>query len=73
MNKIKVAVLFGGVSSEYKVSLNSAFNVIGNLSKEKFEIIPIGITKSGHWLYYPGPLEKFQQTNGKTIWTAAPQ
>ena len=58
MNKIKVAVLFGGVSSEYKVSLNSAFNVIGNLSKEKFEIIPIGITKSGHWLYYPGPLEK---------------
>ncbi len=58
MKKIKVAVLFGGVSSEYEVSLNSAFNVISNLSKEKFEIIPIGITKNGHWLYYPGPIEK---------------
>ncbi len=58
MNKMKIAVLFGGNSSEYEVSLNSAFYIISNLSKEKFEVIPIGITKSGHWLYYPGPVEK---------------
>lgn len=58
MKKIRIAVLFGGVSSEYEVSLNSAFYIISNLSKEKFEVIPIGITKSGHWLYYPGPVEK---------------
>ena len=47
MNKMKIAVLFGGNSSEYEVSLNSAFYIISNLSKEKFEVIPIGITKSG--------------------------
>lgn len=58
MKKTRVAILFGGVSSEYEVSLNSAFYVINNLSKDKFEVIPIGITKSGHWLYYPGPVEK---------------
>ncbi len=58
MHKMKIAVLFGGVSSEHEVSLSSAYNVITNLEKSKFEIIPIGITKNGHWLYYPGPYEK---------------
>lgn len=57
MSKTKVAVLFGGVSSEHDISLISATNVIKNMSKDKYEIICIGITKKGRWLYYPGDVE----------------
>ena len=45
MAKIKVAVLFGGASSEHKVSLISASNVIRSIPEDKYEIICIGITK----------------------------
>ncbi|MGN0665908.1 MAG: D-alanine--D-alanine ligase family protein [Huintestinicola sp.] len=54
MAKTRVAVIFGGVSNEHDVSLISATNVINNLDKDKYEIIPIGITKKGRWLFYPG-------------------
>ena len=49
MKKIRVAVLFGGVSSEHEVSLLSAQNVIRALNPEKYEIIKIGIDKAGKW------------------------
>ncbi|HTE49036.1 MAG TPA: D-alanine--D-alanine ligase [Candidatus Paceibacterota bacterium] len=48
--KIKVGVLFGGKSAEHEVSLQSARNVIESLDKNKYEVIPIGITKEGNWL-----------------------
>lgn len=54
MSKIKVAVIFGGVSSEHDISLISATNVIENMPKDKYQITCIGITKKGRWLYYPG-------------------
>ena len=54
MSKIKVAVLFGGVSNEHDVSLISATNIINAIPADKYEIIPIGITKKGRWLFYPG-------------------
>lgn len=54
MAKIKVAVIFGGVSREHKLSLASAYEVITNIPKEKYIVTCIGITKKGHWLYYPG-------------------
>lgn len=54
MSKIKVAVIFGGTSNEHDVSLQSASEVIQNLSKDKYEIISIGINKKGRWFYYPG-------------------
>ncbi len=55
MSKIKVAVIFGGASSEHDISLISATNVIENMPKDKYEAICIGITKKkGRWLYYPG-------------------
>lgn len=56
MSKLKVAVIFGGVSSEHEISLISATNIIQNLNKDKYEIIPIGITNKGRWLYYPGEI-----------------
>ncbi|WAM34442.1 D-alanine--D-alanine ligase family protein [Caldicellulosiruptor morganii] len=57
MTKLNVAVLFGGVSTEHEVSIVSAKSVMQNLDKEKYEIIPIGITKEGKWLLYTGKIE----------------
>lgn len=47
--KIRVAVLYGGRSGEHEVSLLSATNVIQNLDRSKFEVVPIGIDKQGGW------------------------
>ena len=47
MNKIKVAVLFGGVSSEHDVSVVSATAVLNNIPREKYDVLMIGITKDG--------------------------
>jgi len=53
-NKKTVAVLFGGQSFEHEVSRVSAQSVIENLDTEKYNIIPIGITKEGNWIRYTG-------------------
>ncbi|MCI1966237.1 MAG: D-alanine--D-alanine ligase [Oscillospiraceae bacterium] len=57
MNRKKIAVLFGGRSSEHEVSRVSAYSVINNLSSDKYEIYPIGITKEGRWFLYEGPVD----------------
>jgi len=51
---LKLAVLFGGVSSEHDVSRVSAASVLRNLDKTSYEIYAVGITRDGRWLYYPG-------------------
>ncbi len=56
-DKIRVAVLFGGRSSEHEVSLASARSVMAALDKTKYEIRPIGITKAGRWLTTGDPME----------------
>ena len=56
MSKIKVAVIFGGVSNEHEISLISATNIINAIPADKYEVIPIGITKKGRWLFYPGDI-----------------
>jgi D-alanine-D-alanine ligase len=48
--KIRVGVIFGGRSVEHEVSLVSAASVISALDKEKYDILPIGITPEGRWL-----------------------
>lgn len=48
--KINLAIIFGGQSDEHEVSLNSAKSVINYLDKEKYQIVPIAITKKGYWL-----------------------
>ena len=60
MAKIRVAVLFGGATKDHKLSLQSAFSVLNGLSKEKYDITPIGITKKGRWLYFPGDYEEIR-------------
>ena len=49
-NRIKVAVLFGGRSNEHAVSCVSAGSVLRHLDPERFEAVPIGITKEGAWV-----------------------
>src|SRR6266516_5055797 len=48
--KISIGLIFGGRSGEHEVSLASAESVMANLDRDKYEIVPIGITKEGSWL-----------------------
>lgn len=47
-----ILILFGGKSSEYEVSLRSAFSVITNIPKNKYTVTLLGITKDGKWLLF---------------------
>src|SRR4051794_26522106 len=49
-DKIRVGVLFGGQSGEHEVSLVSARAVMAGLDREKYTVVPIGITKQGRWI-----------------------
>jgi len=48
--RLKVGILFGGKSGEHEVSFCSASSVMKAIDTEKYEAIPIGITKTGYWL-----------------------
>ncbi len=52
--RLRVGVLFGGRSGEHEVSLASAATVIRCLDPDKYEAVPIGISKEGHWLVGSG-------------------
>ncbi len=54
MEKLNVAVLFGGESKEYEVSLSSAYSVLLEIDKEKYNIFKIGIARGGKWYLYEG-------------------
>lgn len=57
MKKTKIVVVFGGCSSEHEVSRVSAACVIQNLSSEKYDVLSVGIDKSGRWFLYNGGLD----------------
>jgi D-alanine-D-alanine ligase len=50
MKKLRVGILFGGRSGEHEVSLLSAASVLNAIDKDKYDVVPIGITKDGRWL-----------------------
>lgn len=60
--KMKVGVLFGGRSGEHEVSIVSAESVMRALDPEKYDIIPIGITKDGWWMTGPDTLDIMKGT-----------
>lgn len=62
MSRIRIALVFGGVSSEHDVSLMSAASVLRNLPEE-IDVVKIGITKKGRWLFFPGPIDDIE--NGR--------
>ena len=50
IKKIKVGIIFGGRSGEHEVSFCSASSIIKAIDKDKYTVVPIGITKEGRWI-----------------------
>ena len=71
MSKITVAVLFGGVSAEHEISKLSAINVISGLDKEKYNVIPVYITKKGRWLLFDGPYDAIARDIPENLYAEA--
>lgn len=61
MDKQNIAILFGGCSSEYEVSLQSAYAVIAHMNREKYHPVLLGITRRGEWFHFTSDLEKIRQ------------
>ena len=57
-NKMCVALLFGGMSSEHEVSCVSVGNFVRNIDRSKYEVLTVGITKEGRWLYTEATAEQ---------------
>jgi len=73
--RLRVGVLFGGRSGEHEVSLASAASVIRGLDPDKYEAVPIGITKEGHWLIGAGAqkmLPEVLRSGQRVMMTADP-
>jgi D-alanine-D-alanine ligase len=67
--KLRLGVIFGGASGEHEVSVVSAQHVMAAVDKERFEVVPIGVTRSGAWLtpeetqeQMDAPAEPFKKT-----------
>src|SRR6056297_1865168 len=54
MKKMNIAVVFGGMSEEHEVSLMTAASVLRAADPDKYELFPVGITKTGRWMYFDG-------------------
>lgn len=59
--RIRVAVVFGGRSTEHEVSLVSARSVMAAMDPQRFEIVPIGVTKEGRWLVSGDPMRELTE------------
>jgi D-alanine-D-alanine ligase len=73
--KLRVGVLFGGRSGEHEVSLVSAASIIRGLDPQKYEAVPIGISKEGHWLIGEGAqkmLPEVLRTGQRVVMSADP-
>ena len=60
MSKKRVAIIFGGASTEYEVSLKSATCVINNIPKSRYKPVLIGISKKGEWFLYEDDVSKIE-------------
>lgn len=60
MQKLKLGVIFGGISTEHDVSIVSGTSVIKNLNKGKYDITPIYIDQKGNWNFYTKPVDKIE-------------
>ena len=62
--KIRVAVIFGGRSSEHSISCISAGSVLRALDRNLYDVVPIGITKSGKWVLEADNADRLAIQNG---------
>jgi len=63
LKKIRVGIIFGGRSGEHEISLISAESVMRALNKDKYDVLPIGITKEGRWLIGGDPLAQLKEAS----------
>ncbi len=57
----KIAVIFGGCSSEYSVSLQSAYAVISHMDRIKYSPVMVGISREGNWFLFSGDIDKIPE------------
>lgn len=62
MKKIRVGVVFGGQSGEHEVSLVSAQSVMRSLDPERYDVVPIGITRDGSWIAGSDPMAALEDS-----------
>ncbi|HEY1012837.1 MAG TPA: D-alanine--D-alanine ligase family protein [Herpetosiphonaceae bacterium] len=72
-DKIRVGVIFGGRSGEHEVSLKSARSVMDALDPEKYDVVPIGITREGRWVSGGDPLLALETAADQKLLGRAPQ
>lgn len=67
MSKIRVAVIYGGRSTEHEISILSAKNIVSSMPKDKYDPILIGIDKEGQWLSQHESIELIDTTDPSTV------
>lgn len=67
LSKIRVGLLFGGKSPEHEVSLQSAKNVLAALDRDRYDVVLIGIDKSGKWHWHQGSMNLMNENDPKLI------
>lgn len=63
-DKIRIALVFGGRSSEHAVSCATAASVLEALDRDRYEVVPVGIAKDGHWVLAPDDPEPLRLAPG---------
>lgn len=71
MSKLNVLVLFGGNSTEHEISKKSVKLIINNLSVEKYNIVPVFISRNGTWFLYDGNTNNICDINIERVGTRA--
>ena len=72
MSRLKIAVLFGGCSPEYGVSLQSAAAVLRHMDKSRYEPVMVGISQVGDWFHYTGPVDSIESDTWHNTETCVP-
>ncbi len=65
--KKKVVILFGGNSSEHLISCKSAGSILSNIDKDKYDVIPVVISKDNIWYYYQDEIAKIENWSNAKI------
>ena len=71
MNKKNAVILFGGSSTEHEISIETAANIISYMPEEKYNVIPVYITREGKWLMYDGHAGNIKNLHWERLGTRA--
>src|SRR5689334_82764 len=67
MDKLKVGVIFGGISEEHPISIKSAREIAKNIDLDKYQPVYIGITRDGAWKVCDGPAEDWENGDCRPV------